>query len=212
MQTRRANRRRPNPWLGAAAGALGGAAGSWSMQRFNHALGRTENGERPQQHHRQSASPNDTDATISDEPATIQVAAMAADALSDTPLDDREKKIGGSVVHYLFGAAVGAVYGAAAEYRPGATALAGLPFGTSVWIAADELGLPLVGLARQPAEYPAARHLAAFASHLVFGLATEAVRRQLRGRADAREDNRPGHLHGPRGGYTLARPHSESAS
>jgi putative membrane protein len=181
MQTRYPNRRRPNPWLGAAAGAIGGAAGSWAIVRFNHALGRTENGQRPQQHRRHSASPNDTDATISDEPATIQVASAVAEAVTDVPLDEREKQIGGSLVHYAFGAAVGAAYGAAAEYRQGATALAGLPFGTGVWIAADELGLPLLGLARKPTDYPAVRHLAAFASHLVFGLATEAVRRQLRG-------------------------------
>ena len=181
MQTPHADRRRPNLWLGAAAGAIGGAAGSWAMVRFNHALGRTENGQRPQQHRRQSASPNETDGTISDEPASIQVASIAAEAVTDARLDDREKQIGGSLVHYVFGAAVGAAYGAAAEYRQSATALAGLPFGTGVWIAADELGLPLVGLARKPTDYPAARHLAAFASHLVFGLATEAVRRQLRG-------------------------------
>ena len=181
MQTRYADQRRPNLWLGAAAGAVGGAAGAWAMVRFNHALGRTENGQRPQQHRRQSASPNDTDGTISDEPASIQVASIAAEAVTDARLDDREKQIGGSLVHYLFGAAVGAAYGAAGEYRPSTTALSGLPFGTGVWIVADELGLPFVGLARTPTDYPAARHLAAFASHLVFGLATEAVRRQLRG-------------------------------
>ena len=172
----------PEPWLGAAAGALGGVAGSWAMVRFNHALGRTEDAETPQQHRRRSASPNETDSTISDEPASIQVASLAAEAVTHDRLDDREKRIGGSLVHYMFGAAVGAAYGAAAEYRQGATALAGLPFGTGVWIAADELGLPLLGLARNPKDYPPQRHLAAFASHLVFGLAAEAVRRQLRGR------------------------------
>jgi putative membrane protein len=181
MQVRYPHRRQPNLWLGAVAGAIGGAVGSWAIVRFNHALGRTEHGHPPRQHRRHSASPNDTDATISDEPATIQVASIVAGAVTDAQLDDREKQIGASLVHYAFGAAVGACYGAAAEYRQGATALAGLPFGTGVWIAADELGLPLVGLARKPTDYPAARHLAAFASHLVFGLATEAVRRQLRG-------------------------------
>ena len=176
------NGKRSNVWRGLAAGALGGVAGSWAMVRFNHALGRTEGGERPNQHRRQSASPNETDSTISDEPASIQVASLAAEAVTHRRLDEHEREIGGSLVHYLFGAAVGGAYGAAAEYRRGPTALAGLPFGTSVWIAADELGLPLVGLARKPTDYPASRHLAAFASHLIFGLTVEAVRRQLRGR------------------------------
>jgi putative membrane protein len=172
--------RTPNPWLGAAAGALGGAAASWAMVAFNHGIGGTENEPHPHEHRRRNASPNDTDSTISDEPASMQVASLAAEAATGRPLDRRAKEIGGSLVHYMFGAGVGALYGATAEYRRGATAFAGLPFGTTVWIAADELGLPLLGLARTPTEYPLPRHLASFASHLVFGLTTEAVRRGLR--------------------------------
>ena len=173
-------RRIPRPLLGAAAGALGGAAASWAMVAFNHAIGGTENEPHPHDHRRQQASPNDTDATISDEPASMQVASAAARMATGRPLDEREKEIGGSLVHYMFGAAMGALYGAAAEYRRDTTALAGLPFGTGVWIAADEVGLPLLGLARKPTDYPLPRHLSAFASHLLFGLTTEVVRRQLR--------------------------------
>lgn len=182
MDERDRTRRTPSPWLGAAAGALGGAAASWAMVAVNHAIGGTENESHPHQHRRQDASPNDTDSTISDEPASMQVASRAGQAVTGRPLAEREKKIGGSVLHYMFGASLGALYGAAAEFGPGTTALAGLPFGTSVWLAADEVGLPLLGLARKPTEYPLPRHLAAFASHLVFGLTTEVVRRQLRGR------------------------------
>jgi putative membrane protein len=173
--------RSSNLWLGAAAGAVGGLAGSGAIVMFNHLIGRSENGERPHQHRRNAASPNETDATISDEPASMQVASLASERITGAPLGERGKQIGGSLIHYLFGASVGAVYGAAAEFQRGATANGGLPFGTAVWIAADELGLPLVGLARAPTEYPPARHLAAFASHLVFGATTEAVRRGLRG-------------------------------
>jgi putative membrane protein len=172
--------RSSNLWLGAAAGALGGVAGSGAMVLFNHLIGGSEDGERPHQHRRNVASPNDTDATISDEPATMQVASLASETVTGAPLSERGKQIGGPVVHYLFGAAVGALYGAAAELRRSTTASVGLPFGTAVWIAADELGLPLVGLAHAPTEYPPARHLAAFASHLVFGATTEVVRRGLR--------------------------------
>jgi uncharacterized membrane protein YagU involved in acid resistance len=152
------------------------------MVAFNHAMGGTENGERPHQHRRNAASPNDTDSTISDEPASMQVASLASERMTGAPLSERGKEVGGSLVHYIFGAAVGALYGAAAEYRPDTAALAGLPLGTGLWVLADEVGLPLVGLARNPTEYPASRHLAAFASHLIFGMTAEAVRRQLRGR------------------------------
>ena len=182
MHRRIDERRRPNPWLGAAAGALGGIAGSWAMIAFNHTIGATEDGERPQQHRRDAASPNEHDGTISDEPATVQVATLAAESVTGRPPGERGKAIGASMVHFLFGAAVGALYGAAVEYRRDTAAWAGLSFGTAVWVAADEVGLPLAGLARNPTDYPTARHLAALGSHLVYGLTAETVRRQLRGR------------------------------
>jgi uncharacterized membrane protein YagU involved in acid resistance len=46
----------------------------------------------------------------------------------------------------------------------------------------SELGLPLVGLARDPRDYPLSRHASAFGSHIVFGLTVEAFRRAIRGR------------------------------
>jgi uncharacterized membrane protein YagU involved in acid resistance len=52
-----------------------------------------------------------------------------------------------------------------------------MPFGIAVWLAADEIGLPMMGLSRNPTDYPADRHIASFGSHLVFGLTTDVVRR-----------------------------------
>jgi uncharacterized membrane protein YagU involved in acid resistance len=46
-----------------------------------------------------------------------------------------------------------------------------------VWVAADEIGMPLVGLAKPPTAYPLKDHATTFASHLVFGATTEVVRR-----------------------------------
>jgi hypothetical protein len=171
-----------NPILGAAAGAFGGLAGAWAMVCFNRALG--GGGFRPgdsHPHRRSRAQPNDTDATFSDEPATIQAASVIAEPVLGRELEEREKKVGGSVVHFLFSAALGAVYGATAERQPSAAAGAGIPFGTAVWIAADEIGMPLAGFASHPRNYPLSRHAAAFGSHIVFGLTVEGVRRLLRG-------------------------------
>jgi uncharacterized membrane protein YagU involved in acid resistance len=77
------------------------------------------------------------------------------------------------------------MYGASAETQPSTTAGAGVPFGTAVWLAADEVGLPLAGLSAPPTKYPLSRHLTAFASHMVFGLTVEGVRRLLRGQPAA---------------------------
>lgn len=171
-------------WRGAAAGALGGAVGAVAMVVFNNLLGRTGFGRedlgRHHREHRVDAKPNDTDGTIADEPASRKAASSVAEVVAGTPLDEREKDIGGPVVHILFGAGMGALYGAAAARVPAVTWGAGLPFGAVVWLTAAETGLPLVGLARNPKEYPTARHIASLATHLIYGATTDGV---LRGAA-----------------------------
>ena len=180
-----------NPWLGAAAGALGGIAGSWMMVRFNHVVGGSDEDGGSHPHRRREASPNDTDGTISDEPASSQVASAASEALLGRPLDESQRQQTGPLFHYAFGAIAGAIYGAAAEWQPRTAAAAGAPFGAAVWLAADEIGLPAAGLARHPASYPLSRHASAFGSHIVFGLTVEAVRRAMRGRRQLFNDQPP---------------------
>ena len=176
---------RANPWLGAAAGAIGGIVGSWAMVRFNHLVGGSDEDGGSHPHRRTEASPNDTDGTIADEPASSQLAARTSEAVLGRTLGERERQQAGPLFHYAFGAIVGALYGAAAERQPQMTAGAGAPFGATVWITADEIGLPAFGLARHPATYPLSRHAAAFGTHIVYGVATEGVRRLLRGRRSA---------------------------
>lgn len=184
--------RQGNPVLGALAGAVAGLAGSWAMVRFNHVIG--GGGFRPgdaHSHRRQAATPNDTDGTFPDEPASMQVASTVAAPVIGRPLNEEEKEVGGPIMHYLFGAFMGAMYGAAAETQPSTTAGAGVPFGTAVWLAAGEIGVPLAGLSAPPTNYPLSRHLAALGSHVVFGLTVEGVRRVLRGRPPAVESWKP---------------------
>jgi putative membrane protein len=75
---------------------------------------------------------------------------------------------------------MGGVYGIAAEVAPEASAALGLPFGAVFWLAADEVAVLLLGLAKPPSEYPLATHAYSLASHLVYGLTAEAVRRVVR--------------------------------
>jgi hypothetical protein len=179
-----------NPLAGAAAGALGGLLGSWVMVRFNHLLGANgapeDERQRPHAHQRTDALPNEWDGTIGDEPSSRGLASAVAKAVTGRPLTETQKDIGGPIVHYLFGAAAGAVYGAAAEVKPDAASGFGLPFGATVWVTADEMGMPLLGMADSPANLPWTRHASSFGSHLVFGLTVEAVRRVLRGNAHNR--------------------------
>ena len=47
-------------------------------------------------------------------------------------------------------------------------------------IVGNEGAVPLLGLAKGPAEYPLSAHVYALASHLVFGVTAEFVRRTVR--------------------------------
>lgn len=175
-----------NPLAGAAAGAIGGLLGSWMIVRFNHLVGpngATEERRRPHPEHRVQALPNEWDATIADEPGSRGAASAVAKAITGRPLTESEKDVAGPIVHYLFGAVAGALYGAAAEVKPETAAGFGLPFGATMWVTADEMGMPLLGLSDSPANLPWSRHASAFGTHLVFGLTVEAVRRMFRGTA-----------------------------
>jgi len=79
------------------------------------------------------------------------------------------------------GGTSGAIYGMAAELTPIATAGEGLAFGTTVWIAADNAVVPLLGLAKPPVQTPFSTHIYALSSHIIYGLVTETVRRAVRG-------------------------------
>lgn len=98
----------------------------------------------------------------------------------DRELTDREKDAAGTAFHYAMGTTSGALYGAVAEIVPGVKAGAGMPFGAVVWLTVDEGLVPAAGLSRSATEYPLSIHAYAFASHLVYGLTTELVRRAVR--------------------------------
>lgn len=113
------------------------------------------------------------------EPATYKAADAVAETVAGEQVPEDYKPIAGELVHYAFGGAVGAIYGAAAAKTPDVTAWGGLPFGATVWLIADEMGVPLAGLSKPPTDYPLSKHASALAAHLVYGVTTEAVRRLL---------------------------------
>lgn len=88
----------------------------------------------------------------------------------------------GSLFHYGFGATAGAIYGVAAERYRAITAGRGLLYATLVWLLADELAVPAMGLAESPLKTPPRRHAYALAGHIAYGLMLEQVRRVVRRR------------------------------
>ncbi len=175
---------------GLAAGAIGGVVASWVMNQFQSLWSRKTHGiERPHgaQSLQQGSPPHGVARALQErgvdrdsDNAAVRVARIVSEEIFGHRLAESEKEAAGAIAHYAMGATSGAIYGAAAELAPAATAGAGLPFGAAVWLIADELIVPALGLSKAPAEYPRSTRAYALASHLVYGLTTEMARRMLR--------------------------------
>jgi putative membrane protein len=95
-------------------------------------------------------------------------------------LSPREQKLAESSVHFAFSALVGALYGAIAEYWPDATAGQGAAFALVLLGATHESALPALALTEPPVHQPKQEQLSELLTHLVFGFATEHLRRRTR--------------------------------
>jgi putative membrane protein len=176
---------------GLAAGVAGGLVASAVMNQFQAFLTKLmENGEE-KSHGAQSQQPGaphhglalELQKRGADDPED-NAAVRTGNAVSELVFDHRLTKAGkekaGEIAHYAMGAASGAIYGVAAEMIPIVTVGQGIPFGAAVWLLADEGVVPAAGLSKAPTEYPLSTHAYALASHLVYGLTTELVRRTVR--------------------------------
>ena len=165
-------------WRGAVAGVVGGLVASWVMNRFQAGLSKAA--EASESEPESSSQGDQGQSSDSDENATVKAADGIARRAVGRRLTSREKAVAGPAVHYVFGSAVGAAYGALAEAMPMAARAWGLPFGAALWFGADEVAVPAFGLSKSPAAYPASTHASALAAHLVYAATADGVRRALR--------------------------------
>ena len=107
---------------------------------------------------------------------------LAAQAVADVtiarPLTRPELSVAARIVHFGFGAAAGAIYGALVEtgrVQPSA----GKELGTTVWLVADEVAMPMMGLSESTLKRPMEMHMQSLAAHLVYGSVTERVRQYV---------------------------------
>ena len=164
-------RSRQSVWKGLLAGLAGGLTATFAMSQFQAV---SKHWFFPQHQGGQSHPPSEQ------EPATAKAAQSISRAATGHELTESEKKIGGPAVHYAFGAGNGMLYGALSEFQPKTRAARGAAFGAGLWAVADEIGVPALGLSKPPREEPASSHLYGLASHLVYGLTTDAVSRGVR--------------------------------
>ena len=174
-------------WRGAAAGVAGGIAASFAMNRVHALWTRLAAGEpaarsKEEQGGQIEKGRQQREGADGGEGSSTEKAAGELAEHFGVQVDDAERRRLGTVLHYAFGATLGAFYGAAAEVSPRVTAGGGIPFGAAVWLAADEVGMPAMGFARKPGDQPLSVHLQSLADHAVFGAVTELVRFLLRGR------------------------------
>jgi uncharacterized membrane protein YeaQ/YmgE (transglycosylase-associated protein family) len=144
------------------AGALGGVAGAALMGPIHMAVARL-------------AEPKHSKG----EDATEKVAKAVAKQIAGRRLSHSGRKKGGQIVHFAFGAGVGALYGLLAEHFSPVRMGAGVLLGVGVYAGAHALAVPALGLAPGPAENGAIKEAPELAAHVVYGLVTHGMTRLL---------------------------------
>jgi putative membrane protein len=154
---------KPRPLVGLVAGLAAGLAASFAMATFQ----------------------NRTSKLIEDQgsggdPSTVKAADKVSEVAIGQEVPEPWRESAGQVVHYVTGAALGALYGLVAEYRPEATKGFGSAFGVMTSLVLDEGAVPAAGLSAGPTRTAPAVHGYGFAAHLVYGVALEGVRAAAR--------------------------------
>ena len=178
------------------AGLVAGLVGSWAANQFHslwsHLAGDEQNPEVARLSDRggrpDTAAAKEKVAVGQppEEDATVIIASKVSSAIFDHRLTKKEKHQGGVAVHYAFGAASGAFYGAVAELVPLTRVGNGTGFGIGVWFVGVEVAIPLFKLSAPPWRYPFRTHTALF---LIWynGAVTEQVRKTLRSACESIE-------------------------
>jgi len=156
---------------GAVAGLVGGLVASFVMTEYQALLSKLSEEEEKSKKKKE-------------EPANVKTAEAISENVFDHKLKKSEKEPAGEAVHHAMGATSGLIYGIAAEIAPVTTAGLGLPFGAAVWLVADDIVVPALGLSKPATKYPLSTNAYALSSHLVYGLTTDLVRRGVRNLLD----------------------------
>jgi len=173
---------RPEPdaeiWKGVAAGMAAGLVGTLAMTGFMGLWNKT--GELVKEDFEERPRRQRKEQLREEEPSTEKVAVDISQNFFQKRLEKNTKKAAGNAVHYGFGAAVGALYGALTEVYPTLRVGHGTFYGSAVWLGADEVALRALGYAASAQERPANEHIYGAAAHAVYGAVTETVRDVLR--------------------------------
>jgi hypothetical protein len=174
----------PNRWKGFVLGAAGSVLGFTAMRFYRQAVtaltgkdplietthsksGALDSISLVGQHHKEG------------EPSTAAAGRILYRLTTGyTPQSPETRALLSHLAHWSYGMLISGVYGA----MRGTTAIpdlrGGFAFGTALWII-DELGTPLLGLAKGPTAYSLRRHVHGWGIHLVYGMANSTTTQVL---------------------------------
>jgi hypothetical protein len=167
-----------------AAGALANHSESAEGAAGNGAGNSAGNGvEQPdplQEHHELDDIAIAGQQTRDDEPATETLGRLTYERATGHEPDEEVKHKLGQAVHWGYGVLMGGVYGAMRPEADVPDLVAGLGYGTALWVLGDELMVPLLGLAGGPTAHSIPDHAKGLGAHLAFGAATATATQALR--------------------------------
>lgn len=167
---------------GLIAGAIGGLFASWVMNVFMENAGpKIQQAAQKLDH---SAPQQSTSQSQSDSEPKEDATMKTADAVVSTVTGGRHlsiegKQKGGPIVHYAFGALMGALYGVGAEYSSMVRAGFGTVFASALFAGADLWAVPTLHLSGS-SDTSVSSLATPFSAHVVYGVTTEGVRRLVR--------------------------------
>src|SRR5688572_7463336 len=136
---------RPYFFRGVLAGALGGLAGTWAMNHAQRFWTRAVDQDTPESAGGKHDARDWQERSEGQNSNELAAQAVGRRAIG-RPLTRPELRVAAPLVHYSFGTAVGALYGAYAERQRRPRLLQGVGFGTTLWLVADEVVMPAIGL------------------------------------------------------------------
>ncbi len=154
----------------------GGLVAAWTMNLWSAGPGSalSKQLETPEEQKQMSQASDGEDATMK------TADALASTAQGGQHLTHEQREKGGPVVHYMYAALVGGLYGGLAEYSSLVRSGFGTTYASALFVGGDLVAVPALGLSKPLAEYPAASYAGPFTSHLVYGATTELIRRIVR--------------------------------
>lgn len=101
--------------------------------------------------------------------ATSKIAERIAQPILGRRLSRSERHYGGQIVHYSYGALLGAAYGLSGSRLPAVRAGHGTLFGAASWLAGVNVAMPLFKLMKPPHKHSFEEHAFSLVSHLGYG-------------------------------------------